>query len=55
MYQSYQARIKKKNPSLLPGRGQGLRPASSRTLSPSYRHNIRVNSTHGYCRTPATV
>jgi len=40
MYQSNQARIKKENPSLLPGRGQVPQPASSRPRSSSCRHNI---------------
>jgi len=38
MYRSNQARIKKEIPSLLLGRGQGPRPASSLPRSPS-RHN----------------
>ena len=33
MYQSNQARIKKENPSLLPGRGKGPRGRPSRALA----------------------
>ena len=50
MYQSNQAGIKKENPSLLPGRGQIPRGRLSLTLAA-----IDINSTHGYCRTPAVV
>jgi len=54
MYQSNEAKIKKENPSLLPGRGQGPRSASSRPRSPS-RHNTHVNSTREHCSSAGTV
>jgi len=50
MYQSNQARIKKENPSLLPGHGQTPRGRLSLTLAA-----LAMNSTRGYCSAAGTV
>ena len=54
MYRSNQARIKKKIPSILLGRGQGPRPASSLPSSPS-RYNYGREQYPLYCSTTGTV
>ena len=50
MYRSNQAKIKKKIPSLLLGRGQGPRPASDLPRTPS-RHNHGREQHPIYCST----
>ena len=54
MYRSNQARIKKEIPSLLLGRGQGPRPASSLPHSPS-RHNYGHEQYPLHCSSAGTV
>ena len=54
MYRSNQARIKKKIPSLLLGRGQGPRPASSLPRSPSH-HNYGREQYPLHCSAAGTI
>jgi len=54
MYRSNQAKIKKEIPSLLLGRGQGPRPASSLPRSPS-RHNHGREQYPLHCSATGTV
>ena len=55
MYRSNQTRIKKEIPSLLLGRGQGPRPASSLGLADLDVNNTRGTVAHWYCSTPAAA